>query len=271
VRSEAPEAEGREAVRYSYTALDLTVGYRLNRARAVLHNFSFDFQSGKIYALMGANGCGKSTLLRVLAGEMSPESGGVAFKGGPPGLARTIEYVPQDYRQALFPWKTVRDNVYPWRNGHRRVVFGDDGRPGSESEVDRALGEFGLKAFTGRSPNDLSGGQQQTLLLARCTVSNAAVVLLDEPFSALDVLRRSAVARALRERWHESHRVIICAMHEPDEAAMFADEILVFRGPPLRLGGVVEREAAAEGSASTHERLYNLIRDLAAGETNEQP
>lgn len=270
MQTEALEVQEAAAGRHLYSALGVTAGYRLGVKGAVLDDFSFDFRGGKIYALMGPNGCGKSTLLRVLAGEMPPAAGRVAFGRESPGLAHAVEYVPQDYRQALFPWKTVRENVYPWRNQHRRIVFGDGEGGGGEPAVDRALGEFGLKAFANRSPSDLSGGQQQILLLARCIVSPGVAVLLDEPFSALDVLRRSAVAQRLREHWRDGPRVIICAMHEPDEAVLFADEILVFQGPPLRLGGVVSREPVG-GPGRFRERLYGLIRELAAGGQDERP
>lgn len=256
----------------TYSAVDVTADYRTTHSNVpVLDHFSYEFQGGRSYVLMGPNGCGKSTLLRVLADEMHARSGAVSFKCRTGKHSWSVEYMPQDYREALFPWKTVRENIYPWHNEGRVQAFSslDNQQTPSRnlagtSLVDQALVQFGLGGFADRFSSGLSGGQEQILLLARCTVSTARILLLDEPFSALDVVRRSAISQHLRQEWRGSGKVVISAMHEPDEAVMLADEILVFHGPPLRLAGVVARVSeGVEDTVHYREDVLALIRRVA--------
>jgi len=203
---------------------------------------------------MGPNGSGKSTLLKTLVGQMQPAFGSVLFQCSA-GIHRAdLEYIPQDYRQALFPWKTVRGNVRPWRDSEERFATGgDDQRP----SVEQALEWVGLDPVKDRYVFELSGGQQQLVLIARCMVSSANVLLLDEPFSAVDIVRRSRISSHLRDVWRNQGNVVICAMHEPEEAVTLADEVLIFHGPPFRLDSTVRRPAAAEDPAGP-----SLFRDL---------
>ena len=175
---------------------------------SILSNFSLQLTSG-ITVLMGPNGCGKSTLLRILAGLTRLDSGSVGW--GHEGGKRIIacEYLPQDYRRALFPWRTVRGNLWPWSVG--RAASEVWPIPAAEN-LDAALIALGLSNLSTRRPWRLSGGQQQMTLLARCVVSPAPLAVLDEPFSALDVVRREVAARVLRAAALSDGRVMVAAI-----------------------------------------------------------
>lgn len=212
---------------------------------SVLNGFSCAFRSGQITVVMGRNGCGKSTLLKGLAGEIALSAGHLRFDCD--GQQQPdLEYMPQDYRQALFPWKLVHNNIRPWEPSPPIE------REKALLEEDSALNLFGLTRVARSYPYSLSGGQQQMVLLARCLTAHTRVILLDEPFSALDVIRRASVAEYLRTQWRNSGKIVICIMHEPDEACVLADEVLLCTGPPLRLTERIIREGdALSGEAIT--------------------
>lgn len=258
VKTEKASREHLEAINCcTYSVSSIYASYGAKRSN-ILENFSFDFIGGNVYVIMGPNGCGKSTLLRILAGEISPDSGTLSFRCDNVRHKKTIEYIPQDYRQALFPWKTTRENVWPWQN----VRTPDNG------SIDRALERFGLGQFHGKYPHELSGGQQQIILLSRSVVAPDQILLLDEPFSALDVVRRAYISEYLRQQWQPESKTVICAMHEPEEAVLLADVILVFHGPPLNLVGVVSRSDSGSSLETFRENVEALIREVAKEETN---
>jgi len=243
-----------------FFAKDLTVSYSESNVGMVVEHFTHQFHGGRVYVIMGPNGCGKSTLLRLLVGEMTPDSGLVEFVGGNGERSLSLEYLPQDYRQALFPWRTVLWNVIPW--GDQGLAAPSPPSSDLDDIVRRTLLKFGLNGSLSESyPYQLSGGQEQIVLLARCVLSESRVVILDEPFSALDVIRRATIADQLRSVWVGSGRTVICAMHEPDEVVTLADEVLIFQGPPMRLANTVRRT----GDGRDDERLAfreRLIRSL---------
>lgn len=227
----------------------------------VLRQFTGTFTAGRVVVLMGPNGCGKSTLLRVLVGELPLDTGDVLFKCPSGSHTRTDEYLPQDYRQALFPWKTFLANVRPWRTRELRSP-----RRCASKGADELLELLGIGHLRDRFPYEASGGQQQIGLLARCIASDARIVILDEPFSALDVIRRSHLASRLRQAWVDSARIVVCAMHEPDEAVTLADEVLMFGGPPLTEVGRIARETYvdAEGQLKIDEFRRGIAELLAS-------
>lgn len=130
--------------------------------------------------------------------------------------------------------------------------------------VQKVLSEFGLTDVADAYPYRLSGGQQQLLLLARSVVSPARVILLDEPFSALDIVRRSVVSEHLRQDWRDKGKVVVCAMHEPEEAVTLADEIIFFSGTPMIMAGRIERSGGGEGTHEFRERVVEMIHNIAA-------
>ena len=250
-----------------YVAEDIAAGYRIDHLqKQIVQGFSHTFQSGVVYVVMGRNGCGKSTLLKALTGELDASSGHVAFTCSAGRHALELEYIPQNYRQALFPWKTVRGNVRPWRSTA-------SGTNAGALDIDEALAAVGLESLGREYVFNLSGGQQQLVLIARCIVSAAQVLVLDEPLSALDVMRRSRISRFLRDYWKQSGKIVLCAMHEPDEVARLADEVLIFDGPPLTLARTVERRVDngdGQALAEFRDTLVRSIRELTTGGVHER-
>ncbi|NCD19567.1 MAG: ABC transporter ATP-binding protein [Actinobacteria bacterium] len=212
----------------------------------VLRGLDLDVPSGALAAVLGPSGCGKTTLLRVIAGFEDADSGEVRLGDrvvvdGPRGLApekRRVTVVPQE--GALFPHLTVADNV---AFGVPRRLAGRRGR------VDELLELVGLGGLGGRMPSELSGGQQQRVAVARALGPAPDVVLLDEPFSALDAALRSAVREDVRTALREAGATGVLVTHDQEEALSVADVVAVVRD-----GRVVQ--------AAAPEHLYRAPADL---------
>ena len=183
---------------------------------------------GEFVCMIGASGCGKSTLLRIIAGFEEPTTGEVAIDGKPvtgPGSDRGMVF--QDY--ALFPWMTVRQNV----------SFGPRQRHLPREEIDKTTDEFvrmvGLERFADRYPNQLSGGMKQRVAIARVLANNANILLMDEPFGALDALTREQLQNELLQIWKRTGVTTIFVTHSVEEAVLLADRVLVMSAGPGRI------------------------------------
>jgi sulfonate transport system ATP-binding protein len=183
---------------------------------------------GEFVCMIGASGCGKSTLLRIIAGFEEPTTGEVAIDGKPvtgPGSDRGMVF--QDY--ALFPWMTVRQNI----------SFGPRQRHLAREEIDRTTDEFvrmvGLERFADRYPNQLSGGMKQRVAIARVLANNANILLMDEPFGALDALTREQLQNELRQIWKRTGVTTIFVTHSVEEAVLLADRVLVMSAGPGKI------------------------------------
>jgi nitrate ABC transporter ATP-binding subunit len=183
---------------------------------------------GEFVCMIGASGCGKSTLLRIIAGFEEPTTGEVAIDGEPvtgPGSDRGMVF--QDY--ALFPWMTVRQNI----------SFGPRQRHLAREEIEKTTDEFvrmvGLERFADRYPNQLSGGMKQRVAIARVLANNANILLMDEPFGALDALTREQLQNELLQIWKRTGVTTIFVTHSVEEAALLADRVLVMSAGPGRI------------------------------------
>ena len=183
---------------------------------------------GEFVCMIGASGCGKSTLLRIIAGFEEPTTGEVAIDGKPvtgPGSDRGMVF--QDY--ALFPWMTVRQNI----------SFGPRQRHLAREEIDRTTDEFvrmvGLERFADRYPNQLSGGMKQRVAIARVLANNANILLMDEPFGALDALTREQLQHELLQIWKRTGVTTIFVTHSVEEAVLLADRVLVMSAGPGKI------------------------------------
>jgi len=195
---------------------------------------SFDMEASEFLCLLGPSGCGKTTLLNIIAGFLSPTGGEIRIGGKAVtghGMDRGIVF--QDFAQ-LFPWRTALGNV----------AFGLEmkGVPKAERE-EIALAQLKLvklEKFAHAYPHHLSGGMQQRVAIARALAYNPSVLLMDEPFAALDALTRDAMQRLLAEVWRETRKTVIYVTHNVAEAVYLADRVIVMTPHP----GKVKAEVA---------------------------
>jgi NitT/TauT family transport system ATP-binding protein len=200
------------------------------REVVALEGIDLDVAAGELVCLLGPSGCGKSTLLNAIAGFSPPTAGSIVANGrevSGPGPDRAMVF--QEY--ALFPWMTVDGNV----------AFGLEmaGRPRAEirEKVDRLLAKLNLSEFRDRFPKDLSGGMRQRVAIARVLAIDAPMLLMDEPFGALDALTRRNLQDELLRIWAELRRTIVFVTHGIEESIYLADRVVVMTYRP----GAVKR------------------------------
>jgi NitT/TauT family transport system ATP-binding protein len=232
----APPAETRahivvDAAGKDYVALD---GHVVRG----LQPLSLQIDRGAFVALVGRSGCGKSTFLRLVAGLERATSGTIAIGSetvsGPPDSAR---YVFQNYNESLLPWRTVGDNVrFGLRHAHgpRRA----HGRKAENTVIEQLLDEVGLAGTFSRYPGELSGGMQQRVAIARALAASPEVLLLDEPFSAVDALSRTTLQDLVLRIWQEHGLTVLFVTHDIEEALFLSQRVIVLRPG----GGGVERD-----------------------------
>src|SRR5512145_3176390 len=191
-----------------------------------VEDVSFDIEPSEFLCLVGPSGCGKSTLLNIIAGFLVPTSGQVRIDGKAvtgQGLDRGVVF--QDFAQ-LFPWRTALHNV----------AFGLEmkGLPRKEREqiALEQLRRVKLEKFAHAYPHHLSGGMQQRVAIARALAYNPSVLLMDEPFAALDALTRDDMQRLLSEVWRETRKTVIYVTHNVSEAVYLADRVIVMTPHP---------------------------------------
>lgn len=217
----------------------------------ILHNFSMSLQAGKIHVLMGNNGSGKSTLLKLILGALAPQSG--TIKIGTHGDRNRLDcdWMPQDFRKALFPWKTVRKNLTPWTTTESGNLDVSDG-------LRRVVGLLEIEHLLHRLPCDLSGGQQQRTMIGRMLLSCPELIVMDEPFSEMDEVTKISLMEMLREYWRLKKPTIVVALHEPSCAAKLGDCIWTFRGPPLQLHSAIEHPDPIEAERQIRQSLNSV-------------
>ncbi|BCH67595.1 nitrate/sulfonate/bicarbonate ABC transporter ATP-binding protein (plasmid) [Agrobacterium vitis] len=196
-----------------------------NGAQA-LDNVSFDVNAGEILAIVGGSGCGKSTLLRLISGLDQPTSGGVHLRNDlitmPHPLINLIFQEPR-----LLPWLRVTDNI-----GFGIRHLDSQERKGRIAEV---LETVHLNGYGNRWPKELSGGQAQRVALARALVTRPEVLLLDEPFSALDAMTRGRLQQHLLDIWQATQATMVIVTHDIDEAIALAHRVIVMKPRPGRI------------------------------------
>jgi NitT/TauT family transport system ATP-binding protein len=209
-------------------------------------------------AVIGRSGCGKSTLLRLIAGLLAPTGGRVLVAGKP--VTRPRQDVSVMFqRPALLPWRSVLGNILlPVE------VLGLDRKQHTE-RAHELLDMVGLQAFATRLPHELSGGMQQRVSLCRSLISSPTVMLMDEPFSALDALTRIELSVELQRIWLENARTIVFVTHAIEEAVVLADRVVVLTPRPGRLRKIVEvdiprpRTAHSPDVDAVSAELHNLL------------
>ncbi len=201
--------------------------YRPPRKRPYLaiEGIDLDVPRGRFVSVVGPSGCGKSTLLGLVSGLLSATAGEVMLSGTPVENVRTdVGFIFQ--RDALLPWKTVRENVeLPLRFRGRR----------DPALVKEWVARVGLAAFAENYPHELSGGMRKRAQLAQSLVADPAVLLMDEPFSALDVQTRNLMENELLNLWGAARKTVLFITHDLEEAIALSDEIVVMTAGPGRI------------------------------------
>ncbi len=191
----------------------------------VLNNVSLKVEQQEFVSIIGPSGCGKSTLFHMIGGLVKPDTGTIRMNGKiVTGQRGEISYMPQ--QPALFPWRTIEDNVL--LAGELKGALHD----GAREEARHWLAKIGLSGFERAYPHMLSGGMQQRAAFLRALLAPQELMLLDEPFSALDALTRSEMQRWLLELWEENRRSVLFITHNIEEALLLSNRIYVFSGRP---------------------------------------
>jgi NitT/TauT family transport system ATP-binding protein len=195
---------------------------------SALVDINLRIEEGEFVCLLGPSGCGKSTLLKIIAGLIPATSGRITINGRPvngPGPERAVVF--QDY--ALFPWMTVRDNVEFGLEARRLPVA-------ERREVSsRLLKVVGLSDFAERFPHQLSGGMKQRVSIARALAVDPSLLLMDEPFGALDAQTRHLLQDELLRVWREYRKTVVFVTHSIEEAIYLSDRIVVMTARPGRV------------------------------------
>jgi NitT/TauT family transport system ATP-binding protein len=204
---------------------------------AALRDVSLEIESGEFISLVGASGCGKTTLLRIVDGLVSPTRGSVFVDGAPvvrPGPDRGFVF----QQDALFPWRTVIDNI----------IFGLEvqGRAKRQAlqRADELVRLVGLGGFERHYPHELSGGMRQRANLARALTIDPEILLMDEPFAALDAQTREIMQAELLRVWRSNRKTVMFVTHQIDEAVYLADRVVVMTSRPGQIKAVLDVDIA---------------------------
>lgn len=194
----------------------------------VVENLSLNIKEGELITLFGPNGCGKTTILNLLAGTLTPDSGKITWnmKGE---LSDSVGYVFQNYADTLLPWRTVKSNIaFP-------LEIRKESRASIDEKTGRIMGMFRLSEHSEKYIYELSGGLKQLVSIARSTVYNPDLLLLDEPFSALDYSISRLLWTRFRQFWSQTSVTILFISHNADEAVFLGDRVYVLSPRPARI------------------------------------
>lgn len=236
-------------------------------ARTVIDHLSFEVDEREFLSIVGPSGCGKSTTLRILAGLVRPTSGRVAARGSEvAGPLRDAAMVFQS--PVLLPWRRTVSNIL-----FTAEMAGKDGEAyrGRAEELVRLAG---LQGFERSYPHELSGGMQQRVAICRALLLDPTLLLMDEPFGALDILTRERMGFELQRIWSATRNTVVFVTHSIHEAVWLSDRILVMTARPGRVKGVVPVDLPRPRSSSTMKdrrfvELAASVRDLVEAEPVE--
>jgi NitT/TauT family transport system ATP-binding protein len=237
-----------------------------------LDSVSFDIAPSEFVSLLGPSGCGKTTLLRIINGLILPDGGTVMLDGEPPVPGRNMATVFQQSR--LLPWLTVLNNVmFPLS------VVGTPKREANERAM-ALLDLVGLNGFAERFPHQLSGGMQQRAGLARALIQEPEVLLMDEPFAALDAMTREFLQEELLRIWARRKSAVVFVTHNIDEAIMLSQRIIVMSPRPGRVADIIDVPLSESDRnadmrflpvfQSIRQRVWQQIRGMVA-DTGAEP
>jgi NitT/TauT family transport system ATP-binding protein len=198
--------------------------------RQVLSDVSFDVAAGEFLCVVGPSGCGKTTLLRLLAGLLPVDQGAIVVDGQTVrGPARERAIVFQDYSKALLPWRTVAGNIA------LSLEACGDREPEKTSRVNALIAKMGLEHAARQFPSQLSGGMQQRVQIARALAQDPKVLLMDEPFGALDAITRQGLQDEVTRLAAEHRTTVVFITHDLEEAIYLGDQVIVLSANPGRI------------------------------------
>ena len=229
----------------------------------IIDRLSFSVAPGSFHCIIGISGCGKSTIFRMTNGLLQPK-GGTILVGGQPVAGRKgyCGYMPQ--KDLLFPWRTVGENV-----SLPLEIQGGLTKAERRDRAEAALADVGLSGCLDKMPGELSGGMRQRAAFARTMLTGSDLLLLDEPFSALDFLTRISMQEWLLEQWQRHQKTILFITHDVEEAIFLSSSVLVVESTPIRtltelpIPAPFPRERACLGRpelVELKERLITLLR-----------
>ncbi len=262
-RVEAPLTAGDVAVSCRNVSVRFVTERRTVTA---LENVSFSVANGGFLSLLGPSGCGKSTLLRVVADLIAPSAGQVTVLGQTPQqarLQRALGFVFQD--AALLPWRTALQNVeLPLEVGGRQSL------PAGMPTPRELLKLVGLEGWEGSFPHELSGGMRQRVSIARALLGGPRLLLMDEPFGALDEITRDRLNEELRRIWRETGTTILFVTHSVYEALFLGEQVLVLAANPGRVASLVDIDLPRDRTLAIREtpefmRVATVLRAALGG------
>ena len=217
-------------IEISLRQISMRYEQRGRRSSTVIENLNLDIGRNEFVTLVGASGCGKTTLLRMMAGLVTP-SGGQVVIGGDPGnaLAGRVSFVFQS--DTLLPWRTVAQNIAVGSQIQKRPI--SDARIGELAEL------VGLGGYEKHYPRELSGGMRQRVNLARALATDPEVLLMDEPFAALDAQTREVMQQQLLTLWEQTDKTVVFVTHQIDEAVFLGDRVVVMAARPGRVAAQI--------------------------------
>jgi len=257
---------GPAAVPAKLAVRGLTHRFAIGDAReplVVLRDIDLAIPRGRFVCIIGESGCGKSTLLRTMAGLLTPSEGEVLHDGVPiRGVNQALGFVFQ--QDAVFPWLTVE----------RNVEYGPKSRGVPKAERERLVAQWceavGLGAFRKAYPKQLSGGMRKRVDLARAYANSPDVLLMDEPFAALDVQTKATMQEAVLQLWESTQKTVVFVTHDLDEAVFLSDDVVVLASRPGRLHATIRNPLArprteatrvSDAFAAAKRTLWNALQD----------
>ena len=203
--------------------------------KEITQNITFNVRKGEFVCVIGASGCGKTTLLRLVSGLYQPTTGAVFVDGKKvEGPSRDVAIVFQDYSRALLPWRTAAGNV--------SLALEAIGMPRAEraDRIEALLSKVGLAQHAAKYPSQLSGGMQQRLQIARSLAQGASILLMDEPFGALDAMTRQSLQDEVLELAADTGATVLFVTHDLEEALYLGDRVVALYSNPGRIARIVD-------------------------------
>ena len=231
---------------------NLSVAYEAEQGNAI-EGVCLTVPRGTVCAVIGPSGCGKSTLLKAVAGIRKPSGGTIRFDGAPVSPKRQrIGFMPQSY--GLLPWRTVRENIL--------LGLRISGSRTKEDAAIPLMERLGIRDLADRYPRELSGGQQQRVALARVFLLQPDILLMDEPFSALDTISRERLQEVFLSLWRSSRIATILVTHYVEEALYLGGRIVLMGAAPGHIADMLENPMAGDPKFRDHPDFFARGREL---------